>query len=272
MTDTASLCIVHPTDFSDTGLGAFAHALRIAVAAKGSLHLLHIGSRDEGLDWSLFPHVRQTLTRWGMLEEGALQSAVASQLGVHITKASIRAHDPIEGVVSYVGSHRSDLLVLMTHTREGMQHWFHESVAEASSRQAHVPTLFLREGQTGFVNSDSGSVSLRTILLPVDVGVPWLAAREWLMDFGRLIEPTVRIHVLHVGTETSSFPADILPLLDLREGNVVETILSVAKEIGADLIAMPTVGRHGLLDALQGSTTERVLHHADCPVLAIPAL
>jgi nucleotide-binding universal stress UspA family protein len=272
MAHTALHCIVHPTDFSETSLGAFAHALRIAVAAKGSLHLLHIGSRDEGLDWTRFPHVRQTLARWGMLDEGALQSAVAPELGVHITKASIRAHNPVEGVVSYVGSHRSDLLVLMTHARQGMQHWFHDSIAEASSRQAHVPTLFLREGQTGFVNSDSGNVSLQTILLPVDVGVPCLAAWRWLVDFGGLIEPTVRIHVLHVGTETASFPADILPLLDLREGDVVETILSVAKEVGADLIAMPTVGRHGLLDALQGSTTERVLHHADCPVLAIPAL
>ena len=272
MTDTALQYVIHPTDFSDTSLGAFAHALRIAVAAKGSLHLLHIGSRDEGLDWSRFPHVRQTLARWGMLAEGASQSSVASELGVRIVKASIRAHDPAEGVGSYVGLHRADLLVLMTHAREGMQRWFHDSVAEASSRQAHLPTLFLREGQTGFVNSDSGALSFQTILMPVDASVPCLAARRWLMDFGRLIEPTVRIHVLHVGTETASLPADILPLVNSREGDVVETILSVAKEIGADLIAMPTAGRHGLLDALQGSTTERVLHHADCPVLAIPAV
>jgi nucleotide-binding universal stress UspA family protein len=35
---------------------------------------------------------------------------------------------------------------------------------------------------------------------------------------------------------------------------------------------MPTAGRHGLVDALRGSVTERVLHEAPCPVLAIPVM
>jgi nucleotide-binding universal stress UspA family protein len=40
--------------------------------------------------------------------------------------------------------------------------------------------------------------------------------------------------------------------------------------MGAGLIAMPTEGRHGLSDALFGTTTERVLHEAPSPVLAVP--
>ncbi|HEY3719491.1 MAG TPA: universal stress protein, partial [Roseiarcus sp.] len=39
----------------------------------------------------------------------------------------------------------------------------------------------------------------------------------------------------------------------------------------ADLIVMPTAGHVGYLDALRGSTTERVLRQAPCPVLAMPA-
>src|SRR5215469_2990726 len=34
--------IVHPTDFSDLSAAAFAHALRIALAARSKLHLLHV--------------------------------------------------------------------------------------------------------------------------------------------------------------------------------------------------------------------------------------
>jgi nucleotide-binding universal stress UspA family protein len=34
---------------------------------------------------------------------------------------------------------------------------------------------------------------------------------------------------------------------------------------------MATEGRHGFLDAVRGSTTERVLREAGCPVLAVPA-
>ena len=38
----------------------------------------------------------------------------------------------------------------------------------------------------------------------------------------------------------------------------------------AGLIAMPTAGQKGFLDALRGSTTERVVAQARCPVLAVP--
>ena len=58
----------------------------------------------------------------------------------------------------------------------------------------------------------------------------------------------------------------------MREGPVVETIVSVAEEIDANIIVMPTAGHHGLLDALRGSVTERVLREAPCPVLAVPVV
>jgi nucleotide-binding universal stress UspA family protein len=55
-----------------------------------------------------------------------------------------------------------------------------------------------------------------------------------------------------------------------ESGEVVKTILAVAEESKADLIVMTTKGHNGFLDALRGSTTERVLRHARCPVLAVP--
>jgi len=50
---------------------------------------------------------------------------------------------------------------------------------------------------------------------------------------------------------------------------VVETILDAADR--CDLIVMATEGTHGILDALRGSTTSRVVRAAPCPVLAVPA-
>ena len=58
--------------------------------------------------------------------------------------------------------------------------------------------------------------------------------------------------------------------MEVRSGDVVEGILAAAADMRANLIGMATAGHHGLLDALRGSTTERVLRHAPCPVLAIP--
>ncbi len=79
---------------------------------------------------------------------------------------------------------------------------------------------------------------------------------------------------MHVGSKSpvvrdEAGHAMDLPI-ELRAGPVVETILAVAREVSADLIAMPTAGHHGVFDALRGSVTERVLHHASCPVLAVP--
>ena len=54
-----------------------------------------------------------------------------------------------------------------------------------------------------------------------------------------------------------------------RKGDVAPTILDAARD--ADLIVMATEGRHGVVDALRGSVTERVVRGASCPVLAVPA-
>ena len=54
------------------------------------------------------------------------------------------------------------------------------------------------------------------------------------------------------------------------EGPVVETILKLAESVKADLIAMPTEGRHGLTGVLRGSTTALILEDARWPLLAVP--
>jgi nucleotide-binding universal stress UspA family protein len=56
-----------------------------------------------------------------------------------------------------------------------------------------------------------------------------------------------------------------------RDGDVVGEIVGAAELVRANLIVMPTAGRNGVFEALRGSTTERVLRRARCPVLAVPA-
>jgi nucleotide-binding universal stress UspA family protein len=51
----------------------------------------------------------------------------------------------------------------------------------------------------------------------------------------------------------------------------VQEILREALQWTPDLIVLTTQGHMDLLDALRGSTTERVLRGANCAVLAVPA-
>ena len=57
-----------------------------------------------------------------------------------------------------------------------------------------------------------------------------------------------------------------------REGDPAEVIASEAEARGVDLIAMGTQGGSALRHLLIGSTAERVLQHADCPVMTIRRL
>ena len=56
-----------------------------------------------------------------------------------------------------------------------------------------------------------------------------------------------------------------------RVGSVAETILGVADEVQADVIAMSQHGRTGAARWLLGSIAERVVHNSKVPVLLIRA-
>jgi nucleotide-binding universal stress UspA family protein len=55
-----------------------------------------------------------------------------------------------------------------------------------------------------------------------------------------------------------------------KVGDPADTILQAATEFCTDLIVMTTEGPHGFLDALRGSTSERVLRKARCPLANLP--
>lgn len=56
----------------------------------------------------------------------------------------------------------------------------------------------------------------------------------------------------------------------VRVGVPWEHIVSVAREIGADVIVTGTHGRHGIAHAFYGSVAERVVQESPVPVLAVP--
>jgi len=68
------------------------------------------------------------------------------------------------------------------------------------------------------------------------------------------VAPTVQL--LHVGSKAPQIGPNPVTI---RCGSVVQTIVDAAVEYDVALICMPTAGHHGVLDALRGSTTERVL-------------
>lgn len=273
-TDREIGAVVHPTDLTEPSDVAFAHALKIALAGQAKFYILHNQSpMPDHVEWSAFPGVREMLTDWKLLEAESSRADVAKQLGIHVAKVEVHGRDTATGVVHFLEGHDSDLLVLATHGREGLSRWLHGSVAEPIARQANVNALFVREGSRGFVDPKDGEIHLRRILIPID-HKPWPeAAIKAAKQLSRLLRSDVSIRLLHVGDYADMPVLSGLPdgaELSVKDGNVVDEILDAARDWDADLIAMSTAGHQGFLDALRGSTSERVLRQAPCPVLVVP--
>src|SRR5262245_5546625 len=268
--------IVHPTDFSDLSGVAFAHALRIALAARSTLHLLHVSQHDTGGSLA-FPHARRLLTQWGLSDAEDSPWVISDKLGIEVHNTSIKWQEPVRGILDFLREHPCDLIVLATHGGDGLTHLLKGSVSETVSRQSVIPTLFVGPGSRGFVSQVNGDLRLRRALVPVDFSPAPGRAIAAVQRIGSLLAGAdIDVDLIHVGRSAPPVHVEppkspTLPEVILRHGNVVQSIVDAAIEFEADLIGMPTAGHQGILDALRGSTTERVIRHAPCPVLAIPA-
>src|SRR5215813_7636695 len=113
--------VLHPTDFSESSLVAFHHALKAAMLSRSKLTLLHV-STDGTSEWSQFPGVRETLERWGTLPKGSPKSAVG-KLGIDAAKIMAKKGEPVDAVVNYLEKNPTDLIVLSTSKRDGRIPW-----------------------------------------------------------------------------------------------------------------------------------------------------
>lgn len=267
--------IFHPCDLSAGDEQAFLHALRIALAAKGELEIMHVSQGSRGFRWPEFPSVTGPLARWGFLAEGAREEEL-EDLGLEVVKAQYCGENAYSRIAGVLSAHRPDLTVLATHQRRGWNRLLHGSMAEPIAREAEGLTLFVPRGCEGFVSARTGEVKLKNVLVPVEK-----SGAKGAFEAAALLPTLLRavdthFTFLYVGEESAAPD----PHARMRwawtserrawKGEVVGHICDTARATGADLIVMRTGGHHGVVDAALGSITERVVREATCPVLAAP--
>lgn len=267
--------VLHPTDFSEGSLVAFHHALKAALITRSKFTLFNV-SPDGSPEWDNFPGVRDTLERWGLLPNNSSRAAVG-ELGVHVRKIVAEMDDPVKAVLGYLDRHSVDLIVLATRHRDGVARWLGKSVSEPIVRTAWQMTLFIPSSAKGFVSAEDGRVDLDKILIPIAESPrpeqAIAAAAELVQRFDC---PRGAFTLMHVGG-SDTMPAVRCPDIpgwswnkEFRSGDVIQNIVSVAKDLGTDLIVMSTDGRNEFLDSLRGSHSERVLRHGVAPLLTVP--
>lgn len=267
--------ITHPTDFSPESDVAFVHALKLALLARCPLDILHVKAAARADAWESFPRVREVLHRWGLMAADEPTSAIESRCGVRVAKVEIGGGAAAaDGIQGFVARRRTDLVVAATHARGGVPGWISGSVSRTIALKTLVPTLFLRAGMRMVVDPASGDLNLRTLVVPVDASPSPNEPLQVLRNILETIGATPEIRLLHIGHRPPEVTSVTGPVhvVDPAAGSVVQLIVREAEACGADLIVMPTAGRDGFLDAFRGSTTERVLREAGCPVLAVSAV
>ena len=267
--------IFHPSDFSEASEVAFVHALKIALVTGAKLTMLHVEA-SPAAEWQDFPGVRDTLERWGLIPKGSPKSAVG-RLGIKAAKVLRLSKDPVRACLGFLEENPTNLIVLAVRQHEGRMRWLEKSVGGPIARRAGQMTLFTPHGVEGFVSRQDGSISLQNILIPVTIKPRPQPSVEAAVRLIRNLQlPAGIVTLLHVG------PIAEMPSLKLpkdtcwtwnrvaKVGEPADIILQTAAELRTDLIIMATDGPDGFLDALRGTTSERVLRKARCPVANLP--
>ena len=269
--------IFHPTDFCAADSAAFVHAVKLTCLVQGELTMMHVDPTIERKVFEDFPRIRPLLARWGVLPEGSSKDDVA-KLGIQIKRVRVVADNAMGALLQQLMAHPTELLVLSTHQREGLARLTHHAVAEPVARGTHARTLFVPAGVAGFVSAETGRTNLTRVLIPlahkphpqsaIDLATAlasMLGSEKVLFELvhlGKEANPPKFTHPEHPGWTWNTLVA---------KGDPVEWILAAGADFDVDLIVMTTEGHTSLFDMLRGSTTERVVRGARCPLLAIPA-
>ena len=288
--------IVVPVDFSEFSDKALEYALNLAENFSAHLTLLHaIVLFQDDIDEEQRLEEYETLIK---KREQRIDNQMKSnrqkvhKRGVAVDTVILRGISAADAILDYLNGNNADLVVMGTHGRSGLTHLLYGSVAEKVVRLSPRPVLTVHRSVQKF--------NLEKILVPIDFSAYSKRATDYALFLSSRFN--AEIHFLHVieqeihpsfyasGVEsifdidrtlrervlenTKEFLAeqlsdDIRCRFFVSEGKAHKEIVEFSKENKIDLIVIATHGLTGLDYILLGSTTEKVVRWATCPVLTV---
>ncbi len=183
--------------------------------------------------------------------------------GVDVT-TTVATGEPSKVIATTAKKERSDVIVMASHGRTGAREWAFGSVAERVLRRSKVPVIVVR-GRTRV------PFELRKILVPLDGSGREAAMMPTVRQLeARFKSEIVLLHVarkmkqaLKRGTATGTDRVLVL------SGDPAETILRVAKQESADLLALAVSPKTEGSYVMLGHVAEAVLRQIDRPVMVM---
>jgi|ERR1700733_495193 nucleotide-binding universal stress UspA family protein len=294
--------ILYATDFSPTSESALPYATAICHRFGATLHVAHVLS-DVGL---LFMAGGVDYVSMGSIYEDTQNAAkeeldqITKRLGKIPSRAYVQHGKVWKNLSAIVAEHSIDLIIIGTHGRTGLGKLLLGSVAEEILRHSSCPVLTVGpevRGRARLPQHDCGDhelvpleLEMRQILSAVKLSAASLrvarAAVALASDFHAKL---TLMHVIEQYNDPGS-PQELIeagvrqiqsivpkeaalayaPDFVIEVGPAGQSILNAAQERDADLIVMG-VRRSDGATHLPWSTVHRVVAHAPCPVLTVPA-
>ncbi len=292
--------LLFPTDFSRCADQALKHAVFLAEKYEAEIHVLHavtlFNDQPEVVN-DEFEETEEMIKKLEDIAELQLNKVCDAheEEDIKIIKTQSRGISAAPVILEYASENSIDLIVMGTHGRRGLGHFFLGSVAEEIVRMADCPVFTIREAKT--LTSPKAK---ENILVPVDFSKysknALANANEIAKSYG------AKIHLLHIIEETihpafslsgKSSISDLVPGIEddcrkrtekmvketvssqikyeihVKGGRAASDIIGFAKENSTDLIVIATHGLTGLEHMLLGSVTEKVVRMAHCPVFTV---
>ena len=288
--------VLAATDFSETAAAAVDWAVELGRQQGARVELVHA--------ITVPPSMPGYVPTAGLDFEADLRRAAEARLaetaaglrekGVEVA-TSLAPGTPSQVIVQRAEKVSAKAIVIGTRGLTGLRHLLLGSTTQRVVHAARCPVLTVHPGDLGKHRA------IRTILVPTDFSRDADLAIHTAHELLAPLERDARLILLHAFnlpieyTAYGPIPTSITYLQDTgleaerrlyetaqplqREGLAIETlaregdpahvIADEAEKRGADLIAMGTRGQSGLRHLLIGSTAERVVEYAPCPVMTI---
>lgn len=270
-------------------LGAVITVIHVSEMAKDPHDLFH----------QAYIHKIVDATKQG-IQECSVISGKSSDVDV---QSEILSGNPAEKIVEYAEETQTGLIVMATHGRSGISRWTLGSVAEKVVRATARPVLLIRSKDS--LTEAYGKGLLNRILVPLDGSENAKAIIPYIEQLALGLKAEVLLlqavpkgyQVLsgYVASTAETVDSDMQIARDhlnkvaiqLKEkGLAIKTevemindethaagkIIDFASQINADLVAMSTHGRSGIIRWAFGSVAERILREGDTPLLLVRAL
>jgi len=282
--------ILCPVDFFPASDAAVNYAAGLAGNYGAGIHLLHVitpvpvAAYEYPVDTTEITKAIEARAE----EELGLLEARLRQRGINAA-SEIRVGDVYDEIKRSIATVKPEILVMGTHGRRGLERWFMGSTTEKLLRHSPVPLITIN------AEEKQNSPQFKRILVTTDFSEGTADALAYAFSVAQ--ENESRISLLHVINDVTAdvsgkyrqsliqgvreqleklVPAEARVWCDVETlvatGVPYRLVLRVLEDEKIDLLVMNIHGK-GMLDrALLGSTAERVVRVAPCPVMLIPPL